>query len=391
MSSNKRREAHIRKFFEDKAKGLDHQKLQKRASELRRAEKKRSGASRRRVRRDDWEDLVEGDATTFDQLATQRDSTSTWVKRLEAAETSIPINDASAAGLAEGTVSFVTSGACRVATSDGEVDCDLADELRLVQRTALAVGDDVLFDKEVLRVRHVLPRRTWLSRPDPTSPSVERVIAANVDLVLIVAALRDPVLSVGLVERVALAVGRGGATPVVCANKVDLAADRKAELAPLVPLEAAGMEVLPCSATTGEGVEALQARMRGRTSVLVGHSGVGKSSLLNAVAPELALVTGTVRDADGKGRHTTTSSSLFALADGTRLIDTPGVRQFGMWRMTPTGLAEAFPDLAEHAGACRYRDCTHDHEPRCGVRDAAEQGRLAPARYASYLRILATI
>lgn len=395
MASKRHREKHFQKHFEAREQGLDHQKLKKRAAELRRAEEEKEAAARRKVRRTDWADLLEGDTSAFDERARRAQSTEAWLARLKADEQqgggaagAAP----STPGLREGLVVFVTAGKCHVAPAEGEpVPCDLDADLRRRQRSALAAGDRVLFDPALSRVRSVLPRATVLSRPDPHNPHVERVIAANVDLVLVVAALREPRLSAGLVERVVLAAGRGGAAPVVCVTKLDLARDRAGELAPLAPLAGQGVPVVPCSVLTGEGLADLRGRIAGRTSVLVGHSGVGKSSLLNAVAPDLALAVGRVRAADGKGRHTTTASSLHALPDGTRLIDTPGVREFGLWGMTPAELAGAFPEIARAAEACRFRDCAHDREPDCAVRAAAEEGRLPVERLRSYLRIKGTL
>ena len=409
MASEKRRQRHIQKFFEAKEKGLEHQKLKKRAAELRRAEEKKSGSQRRKVRRGDWEDLIEGDAKAFVPSKARSSSTSKWLARLEAeqaaleAHASQPLGthaevppEVLAEGLVPGTVVFVTAGACRVELDAGtEVDCTLDADLRRAQRTALAVGDRVLVEPGSeaagTHLRHVLPRRSQLSRPDPHDARIERVIAANVDVVVVVAAAREPKLSVGLVERVVLAAQRGGATPIVAVTKLDLceAAGVTVEeaLAPLAPLRASDVEVFACSAKTGAGIDALRARIAGGLCALVGHSGVGKSSLVNALDPALELLEGRVRTVDGKGRHTTTASSLHRLAGNTRLIDTPGVRQFGLGQPTAAELAATFPEIAEAAEACHFRDCSHLHEPRCGVRAALEVGAIAEARMRSYLRI----
>jgi ribosome biogenesis GTPase len=407
LASEKRRQKHIQRFFEAKEKGHEHQKLKKRAAELRRAEERKSGARRRKVRRVDWEDLIDGDAHAFDAAAAKgakATSTNAWLARLVAEQAALEAGaeaggdaagDALARdGLAEATVVFATAGACRVELADGTLAlCDLDAELRRTQRSSVAVGDRALVELVEPargRLRCVLPRVSRLSRPDPHDPRLERVLAANVELVLVVAALREPRLSVGLVERVVLAVQRGGAVPLVVATKLDLCADAEA-LASLAPLRATGVDVVACSAKTGAGIDELRARVAGRLCALVGHSGVGKSSLLNALDPALAIVEGRVRAADGKGRHTTTASALHRLADGTRLIDTPGVREFGLWGMTRAELGAAFPDVAAAAERCRFHDCTHDHEPDCAVRAAAASGALSEARYRSYLRILETL
>jgi ribosome biogenesis GTPase len=146
--------------------------------------------------------------------------------------------------------------------------------------------------------------------------------------------------------------------------------------------------VIPASAVTGLGVEELRRGMRGRVSVVAGHSGVGKSSLLNAVEPGLGLAVGEVNVKSGRGTHTTTAAVYRPLAGGGAVIDTAGIREFGLFGIPARELTWLFPDLAAVAPGCRYPDCTHDHEPGCAVLPAVEEGRIAAFRYASYRRIL---
>ncbi len=300
-----------------------------------------------------------------------------------------------------------SSGACRV-ESEGRIhDCVLPSEIARDQQRRLAVGDEVLFTESLPpgppggapgdrpgggagRLVEVLPRRSFLSRPDPRNPRRERVIAANVDIVVQVVSFRRPPLRTALIDRCLIAVERGGAGALICVNKVDLLrreAQRRRELETLEPYLDLGLEVAVCSAKTGEGVAAVRRRLAGRTAVFVGHSGVGKSSLLNALDPDLGVRTRDV-SGRGRGRHTTTRSRLYRLAGGIRVIDTPGIREFGLFQLRAEELPLYFPEFLPHAAACRFNDCRHHREPDCAVRDAVEGGELGAARYETYLRIL---
>jgi ribosome biogenesis GTPase len=269
----------------------------------------------------------------------------------------------------------------------------LGAELLLDPSRRPVVGDEVAFvtTDGPPRAVAVLPRRSCIARPDPGNPHRELAVAANVDVGVIVVAAKDPPLRPGLIDRYLVALQRGGVAPVVCVNKIDLLtapeADALAET--LAPYAELAIPMLRCAASTGAGIEALRAQLRDRTAVFLGHSGVGKSSLLNALDPAGARTVGAVRGYDGKGRHTTTAASLRRFGDGFAVIDTPGVRAFGLDAPTPDELRAAFPEFAPFAAGCRFADCTHTHEPQCGVRDAVAAGRVAAARYASYLRILA--
>jgi len=287
------------------------------------------------------------------------------------------------------------SGSCRV-ESDGRVyECFLPSRLARDQQSAVAAGDVVRFAPHGgdYRVEEVRPRRTVLSRPDPQQPRQERVIAANVDVVVQVSSVVRPPLRLSLIDRYLIAIERGGAECMICVNKVDLlAADEvAAALAELDAYREMGLPVLACSARTGAGIDELRVALAGRTAVFVGHSGVGKSSLMNALAPELELATSEVSRRHARGRHTTTRACLYRLAGDVRLIDTPGIRELGLGPMTPAELRLYFPELEAAAPRCRFSDCGHTHEPDCAVRAAVGEGRISPARYATYVRLLESL
>ena len=294
-----------------------------------------------------------------------------------------------------------------VAGEDQARVCRLSAELAGRQQSGIAVGDRVVLGPidapgadESHEVVGVLDRRTKLARPDAHDPRQERVVAANVDTVVIVVSVVSPPLHPRLIDRYLIAIQAGGADALIAVNKLDLLApqDRGPELAVLDPYRDAGVPVIECVAEPGGDSEArvddLRAALAGKTCAFVGHSGVGKSSLANALDPSLGLETGRVRGADERGRHTTTASSMHTIGSGggaIRVIDTPGVRFFGLADTTPERLRESFPEFADHAPSCRFSDCTHEHEPGCAVQDAVARGTIARARYETYLRLLAEL
>jgi len=249
-----------------------------------------------------------------------------------------------------------------------------------------AVGDRVLFSDDRRRIEEILPRRSVLSRSDPDNPRLERVIAANIELVVNVVSLKSPPLRPGLIDRYLIAIGKSGAEPLLCVNKIDLLED-SSQLDVLRPYQDVGLEMVRCSAATGAGVAELSEKLAGKLCVFTGHSGVGKSSLLNALDPRLDLVAGDVSSANQKGKHTTTSSALYHLPGGGMVIDTPGIREFGLWNVSAGDIRRYFHEFDECR--CAFADCSHSHEPDCGVKQAVESGDIALARYDSYLRILA--
>lgn len=249
--------------------------------------------------------------------------------------------------------------------------------------TEPAVGDWVAVRDE--RVVAVLPRRTAFVRTAAGRGSSTQVVAANVDVVLVVDSLVGEA-RLRRVERYLAVAWASGATPLVVLTKADLCADVPAAVA-RVAEDAIGVDVLPVSALTGEGLDALAARLEpGCTAAMVGPSGVGKSSLANALAGTPVAATAEVRG-DGRGRHTTTARQLIALPGGALLVDTPGMRELAL--TGGDGLDAAYADVTELAADCRFRDCAHRTEPGCAVATAIDDGVLDPARLLAWRKLQA--
>lgn len=256
----------------------------------------------------------------------------------------------------------------------------------------VAVGDRVrvVLEGEQGSIEEVLPRRTRIARPRPRDPSGWQVIAANVDVLVIVASVRQPATKPGLIDRMLVASEREGIEPLVVLNKCDLATPAEID-ALAAPYRELGYAVLPTSVPRREGLDELRAAMSGRVAMLLGHSGVGKSSLMAALDPGIIARIGALVAAGTKmarGAHTTTSASLHRLAFGGYLVDTPGVREFGLPPMEPWDLAHWFREMRPLIAQCKYATCTHDHEPDCAVKAAAASGAIRPERMATYQKLL---
>jgi ribosome biogenesis GTPase / thiamine phosphate phosphatase len=254
------------------------------------------------------------------------------------------------------------------------------------QRHVVAAGDIVWFRPEGSDegiIESVEPRRGIVSR---TSRGRQHVLVANVDQLVIVTSAAEPRIKPNLIDRLLVTAEKAGVRPIICINKVDLI--EPADLMPLVGVYAQlGYEVLFVSAIAGIGIDRLRARLSGRESVVTGQSGVGKSSLLNAVESGLHLRVQTVSEETQKGRHTTTTAELIPLSFGGYVVDTPGIRQFQLWDVIPEEVASYFRELRPYVSGCRFPDCTHTHESACAVKDAVTEGWIDTRRYESYVQI----
>lgn len=271
--------------------------------------------------------------------------------------------------------------------------CNLSARLAKSGQVAV-VGDRVRVESagENGQIVEILPRRNRISRaaaaPRPGGYRDEQVLAANVDLMVTVLQAANPAPRWALLDRYLVLAEAQEIPALVVINKVDLLPERMELETRAVDYRRIGYPVLEVSAESGEGLEELRAALFGRTAILLGHSGVGKSSLLNALQPGLALRTGETNAVTGKGRHTTTAPTLYMLPEETAVMDTPGVREFGLWEVDPDDLAWFFPEMRPYLGQCRFRQgCQHDEEPGCAVRKAVMAGEIHPLRYQSFLKL----
>ncbi len=233
-------------------------------------------------------------------------------------------------------------------------------------------------------IMSILPRRTYLARRAAGGVGHEQLIAANIDTVFIMTSMNAD-FNPSRIERYLAAVATGGAEAVICITKCDLPGDRD-EFKSAAKDIANGKDVLLLSSKTGEGFSELEGLMVGRTSAFVGMSGVGKSSIINRINGSDIMKVNGIREDDARGRHTTTHRELIALNNGSVVIDTPGMRELGLWESG--GLDSTYPDIAHLKGMCKFRDCTHTSEPGCAVKKAIESGELDERRLRSYQSLL---
>jgi ribosome biogenesis GTPase len=295
-----------------------------------------------------------------------------------------------------GIVLQARSGRHRVEDGDSIVFCNVRGRLKQerLYTDLIATGDLVRWrptrpGRGV--IEEVLPRETQLSRlrPGPQRVPVEHVIVANPDQAVFIFSVRKPSPNPRMLDRLLILAENNDLPAIICANKVDLLGDVEECQRMFAVYEEIGYPVICTSALTGQGVGLLRERLSGRLCVLSGPSGVGKTSLLNAIQPELGLSTRGISSATGKGRHTTVGVRLWPLNGGGYVADTPGLREAGLWDIEPGELAWHFVEIRPYLSDCRFSSCTHTHEPGCAVKDAVQAGTVSAMRYDSYCRLLA--
>lgn len=261
----------------------------------------------------------------------------------------------------------------------------------------VAIGDRVIYetDGETTEqnpavIKEILPRRNHLVRKSVNLSKRSQTIAANLDRAVIVVSLLFPELKWPFLDRILVTCGVYGIPAVIALNKVDLYRDEAPELVESFKevYEGAGYHVIQTSSLTGEGIEELREECRGRLSLFSGESGVGKSSLIKAIDPSLNPKTGSISTAHLQGRHTTSLSEMYRLSGGGYVIDTPGIRGFGLVNLEREEIYKYFPEMLRYSDDCRFVPCTHTHEPACAVKQAVGEGLISPERYNSYLGML---
>jgi ribosome biogenesis GTPase len=261
----------------------------------------------------------------------------------------------------------------------------------------IAVGDVVDIDKEdgeeSIVITKIHDRKNYITRQSPHNKHMHHIVAANLDQSILLATLKDPKTSTGFIDRFLVASEAYHVPAIIVFNKTDLYKTKEKEKFERIKevYEKIGYPVYSMSVTNVEGVDAVKELLKGKITLLSGHSGVGKSSFINTIFPENIIKTQEVSDWSGKGLHTTTFAEMFDLPFGGKIIDTPGMREFAMMDIEPEELSHYFPEMKALIHDCKFNNCMHIEEPGCAVKKAVEENKIAAERYISYLNILGTI
>ncbi len=283
-----------------------------------------------------------------------------------------------------------------VKADDRYIECRLRGKMRLVDEKVtnpIAVGDWVEItmdnDNEGI-IQDVLLRENYVIRKSTRKKWHSHRIASNIDQAILIVTLVAPRTSLGFIDRFLVACESFRIPAILAFNKSDLLDEAALQYYEELKFdyEELGYQVILISAETNDGIDVLKEKLNGKTTLFAGHSGVGKSTLLNLLSPEISQRVSEISESVGKGVHTTTFAEMFEVWDDTYVIDTPGIKELGLWDIGDEELCSYFPEMRKYMGACRFHNCTHIHEPGCAFRVAMEEGKIAPFRYENYLSML---
>ena len=295
----------------------------------------------------------------------------------------------------EGLVIRATGSWYQVLCGDENYNCRIRGKLRLkgVRSTnPVVVGDIVRIESDATGewvIYDIVPRRNYIIRRASNLSKESHIIAANIDRAMIVVTLIEPVTALEFVDRFLITCEAYKVPATILLAKIDLLANSPEAIAQFHEIyESAGYEVIDISATEGIGVERVKELLNGKVTLVSGNSGVGKSTLVGKIDPTLDIRTGEISESFHKGKHTTTFSTMYRIGEDGYIIDTPGIKGFGLIEIDDKELWHYFPEMIATAGSCRFYNCTHTHEPGCAVVEAVKSGEIAYSRYESYLKIL---
>jgi ribosome biogenesis GTPase len=298
----------------------------------------------------------------------------------------------------QGTIIKSTGSWYLVRTAEGQVwNCRIKGKFKLKDyklTNPVAVGDEVKFDPEKEEghgiINEILPRKNFVLRRSTRQKHFMHLIACNVDQAFVIVTIKRPNIKPGFIDRFLLTTESYNIPTFIIFNKCDIydADDLELYEALKVIYKNAGYQTLIVSAETGQGLDELKALLKDKTTLISGHSGVGKSSLVNAIQPQFELRTGDISGITDKGMHTTTFAEMFELNFGGRIIDTPGIKELGFLNMEPKDVSHNFPEIFALSPKCKYSNCLHINEPHCAVKAAIEKGEIHSLRYQSYLSIM---
>ena len=294
----------------------------------------------------------------------------------------------------EGVVISSTGSWYRVSTENGDIDCRIRGRLRLkgIRSTnPVVVGDRVVVepDDESSAIVEILPRRNYIIRRASNLSKESHIIGANIDRALLIVTLHSPSTPVEFVDRFLVTCEAYNVPVTIVLGKADtIVGEHEAEAEEFTAIyRDAGYDIVRLSSTMGEGIDEIRELLKGHTTLIAGNSGVGKSTLVSTIDPALDIRTGEISESHHKGKHTTTFSTMYRIDEGY-IIDTPGIKGFGLIDIDSKELCRYFPEMMRLAPDCRFYNCTHTHEPGCAVQEGVKQGIVAWSRYESYLKIL---